>query len=280
MQEDYVHYIDIDKAIIDKAPKLYKKLPKCALALLKKIAHQKDLNDDLNDIVHNNKHGIDFFSYFLQIKGITTEIVNSEALPKEGKYIFAANHALGGLDGIAMVSAIGKYYPNIRFVVNDLLMHLPNTAPVFVPVNKHGANSREYIQTIENVFADDSNQVLYYPAGLVSRKQKGKIEDLKWQKTFITKAIQYKRDIIPVYFDGQNSNFFYNLALWRKRLGIKANIEMLFLVDEVYKKRNAKFTITIGEKIPYTQFDSSKKHDEWADYVRSKVYQLSDKNKR
>lgn len=277
---DYIQYIDLDKALIEKSPKLYKRLPKFVIAALKKIVHQQDLNDDLNELVRNNMRGTDFFVHFLRMKNITTRITNPELLPKDGKYIFVSNHPLGGLDGISMIASLGQYYPNIRFIVNDLLLHLPNTAPVFVPVNKHGANSRDYLRIMDETFADERNQMLIYPAGMVSRKQNGKIQDLAWQKSFISKATQYQRDIVPLYFTAANSNFFYNLALIRKKLGIKANIEMLFLVHELYKQRNANFTITVGEKIPYTTFDNSKKPDQWAQYVKDIVYQLPAKTVR
>lgn len=277
---DYIQYINLDKALIDKAPKLYSRLPRFAVSMLKKIAHQQDLNDDINELVRNNMHGIDFFVHFLRMKNITTRIVNAHLLPTEGKHIFVSNHPLGGLDGISMIAALGQHYANIRFIVNDLLLHLPNTAPVFVPVNKHGANSRDYLRIMDEVFADPTNQVLIYPAGLVSRKQSGVVADLPWQKTFITKAVQHQRDVVPLHFAGENSNFFYNLALLRRKLGVKANIEMLFLVHELYKQINASFTITVGKPIPYTTFYSSQKPEQWARYVRDIVYQLPVKTQR
>lgn len=277
-KDEYIKYINIDKALTEKNPGLYKKIPGFILSALKKIVHQKDLNDDLNELVWSEKKDIDFFTHFLDMKSIQTQLINTEKLPKDGRYIFVSNHPLGGLDGISLISSIGQYYPNIRFVVNDLLLHLPNTAPIFVPVNKHGANSRDYIKTIDSVFANEETQVLYFPAGLVSRKINGKIVDLEWHKSFISKAVKHKRDIVPLYFDGRNSDFFYNLATWRKRLGIKANIEMLFLVHELYKKINSKFSITVGATLPYTMFDNSKKADEWAAYVKDIVYRLPANN--
>jgi putative hemolysin len=275
-KDTYINYIDLDKAIREKSPKLHSKLPGFVIQGLKRLVHQKDLNDDLNELVANGMKGVDFFTHFMKMKNIGAAIEDEEKLPPaDGRYIFVSNHPLGGLDGIAMISLLGRKYPNIRFVVNDLLLHLPNTSPVFVPVNKLGANSRQQIKLMDDVFSDSENQVLFYPAGLVSRKIHGKVQDLEWKKTFITKAVQYGRDIVPLYFDGRNSDFFYNLAWLRQRIGVKANIEMLFLVHELYKQINAKFTVTVGDTIPYTMFDKTKKQESWAGYVRERVYSLA-----
>ena len=132
---------------------------------------------------------------------------------------------------------------------------------------------------IDDTFASDV-MILYFPAGLCSRKQKGKILDLPWKNTFIKKAIQFKSDIIPVHIDGSNSNFFYNLANWRKRLGIKANIEMLYLVDEMYKQYNKDINITFGKPVSFRVFDDRFKSNEWAQMMKEHVYELASNNNR
>jgi putative hemolysin len=158
------------------------------------------------------------------------------------------------------------------FPVNDLLMNLSSLKEFFIPVNKHGSNA-ENIRIFNQAFASEV-LLLYFPAGLVSRKVNGKIIDLEWKKTFLSKSIKYKRDIIPMYISGRNTNFFYNLANWRKRLGIKANIEMLYLVDEMFKQKNKIINITFGKLIPIETFDKRHTHAEWAQILRDHVYAL------
>jgi putative hemolysin len=109
---------------------------------------------------------------------------------------------------------------------------------------------------------------------MVSRKMKGSIQDLVWQKNFILKAVQYGRDVIPVHVSGRNSKFFYRLARIRKFFRIKWNLEMLYLPDETYKHRNKTFTFTIGKPIPHTVFDRRHTPMEWAAMVREMVYKL------
>ena len=159
-------------------------------------------------------------------------------------------------------------------------MNVPGLRPLFIPINKHGRNT-ENAQLINETFASEK-MILYFPAGLVSRKQRidgsYMIRDLEWKNTFIKKAKKYQRDIIPVFVEGRNSNWFYNLAMWRKRLGIKANIEMLYLVDEMARQFNKTITIMVGDPIPYSTFDKSKTDAQWAAWVQEKVYGLSTLN--
>ena len=202
-------------------------------------------------------------------------VVNgAENIPREGGVILAANHPLGGLDGVAFMYAVGKYRQDIRFFVNDLLLQIKNFSPLFVPVNKHGKNSSAYFQKFDEVYASD-NCLIIFPAGLVSRKQKGGIiEDLVWKKSFVTKAIQYHKNIVPVFIDGQNSRFFYNLAYWRKKIGIKANIEMFYLADEMYKQRGKTITFTFGEAISWETFTKNHTVEYWAEKLKRHTYAL------
>ena len=188
----------------------------------------------------------------------------------DGRYIFVSNHPLGGPDGIILISFLGTRYPELKFPVNDLLLNLKNLNNIFLPVNKHGAQAKDAVSALEDAYAS------MFPAGLVSRKQQGIIQDLEWQKSFVSKAIQHRRDIVPIFIDGRNSNFFYNLANFRKKIGLKANIEMLYLPDETFKQRNRTFTLYIGQPIEWESLDKSKKPIEWAQEIKRKVYLLKE----
>ncbi len=264
-------FIDIDEVIRKKNPKLYSLMPSFLIRFLKRIAHQDELNQAINN--QKDKSGLEFVNGVLSDMGITYESFGTKNIPSKGRYIFASNHPLGGLDGLVLINETGKYFPKLKFVVNDLLLNVKNMDSIFVPVNKHGKQSIEYARRIDEAYKSN-DQILYFPAGLCSRKIKGHITDLLWQKNFISKAIKYQRDIIPIYFSGNNSSFFYNLAHLRKMLGIKANIEMFFLVDEMYKQQNKALKLTYGKPIPYTLFDDSKSISDWTLYVRNVVYSL------
>ncbi|HHJ11087.1 MAG TPA: glycerol acyltransferase [Bacteroidetes bacterium] len=263
--------IDVEKAIGDKNPRLLKTLPGFVLRYLKKIIHQ----DDLNEIIRrfHDQKGLDFVEKVLEFMGITYTAEGLENIPERGRFLFVSNHPLGGLDGLVFIHVIGKIFPYLKFPVNDFLLNIKNLDPIFLPINKHGSQSRDAVHAIEEAYASDS-QILYFPAGLCSRKIKGKIVDLEWKKHFITKAVEYKRDIIPVYFSGRNSSFFYNLANLRVFLGIKSNIEMIYLPNEMFKQRGKKLILKVGQPIPYTFFDRTRTAKEWADYIKDIVYSI------
>lgn len=265
-------FIDIESVFSAKNPRLAKSIPDFVFRFLKRIIHQDEINDFM--FRSKDKWGLDYVQAILTDFKVSTEAVNVPVLDPDRKYLIASNHPLGGMDGIALLHETGKIKKEIVFPVNDLLMNLPNLYELFIPVNKHGSNA-ENIRLFNETFASDV-LVLYFPAGLVSRKQSGIIKDVEWKKTFLTKAKSSDRDIIPVYIDGRNTNFFYNMAILRKKLRIKANIEMLFLPDEMYKYKNKIIRITYGKPIPIRIFDKSRTDQQWASLLRDHVYKLRD----
>jgi putative hemolysin len=263
-------FINIEKIFDEKNPKFSKLIPGFVFSYLKRVIHQDELNKALYEF--RDKFGVEFLDGILDKFGVKVETVGLENLPAEGRQIIVANHPLGGLDGMALMREIAKVRQDFLFPVNDLLMHLPNLKELFIPINKHGSNA-DNIRLFNQTFASDK-LLLYFPAGLVSRKQSGKIVDLEWKKTFLSKAIQYQRDIIPVHISGRNTDFFYNLARWRAKLGIKANIEMLYLVDEMFKQKDKLIRITFGKPIAVTTFDKRRPHAQWAELVKAHVYAI------
>lgn len=265
--------VDIDRILRDKSPKHYNKIPKFLISYLKKTVHQ----DDINGILERNQgiEGVAFMRALIDKEfNLTLQTKGEENIPGEGRFVFASNHPLGGLDGICLSAILGeRYNGKIKYLVNDVLYYIDPLKPIFVPINKYGAQAKGSAQRINDAYASDS-QIITFPAGLCSRKQKGKIEDMEWMKSFIIKAVEYERDIIPVHFGGRNSNFFYNFANLRKASGIKFNIELLYLPDEMYKNSGGSFTITFGKPISRQTFDKSKTPSEWAQYVKDAVYSM------
>ncbi|GHT30846.1 glycerol acyltransferase [Bacteroidia bacterium] len=271
---DGVGQIDIKEVLRKKAPTLARKLPAFVVNYLIRIAHQDEINDILDR--YHDKDGVDFMTELIDYFDLNLMLRGEENLPERGRYIFASNHPLGGLDGICLASILGNHYQGkVRVPVNDILLFIPNLRSIFIPVNKHGRQARETAVVTEEAYASD-NQIVTFPAGLCSRIRGGKIIDLDWKKSFIQKAVEYKRSIVPVYFNGRNSKFFYRLANLRKSLGIKANIEMLYLVDELFKSKHSTYTITFGKPVSWTTFERSRSRLEWVEWMRQKTYDLKD----
>lgn len=268
-------FIDVEKILKEKNPKLHGLLPSFLIRYIKKIVHE----NDINQVMANNGHlyGMEFVDALINEFGVEVTLTGAENIPKHRSVIFAANHPLGGMDGIAFMHALGQHRSDIRFLVNDILTNITNFEPMFIPVNKHGSNSREVTKLIEDTYASE-NAILVFPAGLVSRKQDVGVMDLEWKKSFISKAKRYQKDIVPVYIEGKNSVFFYNLAKYRKLLGVKSNIEMLYLADEMFSQKGKKVVIHIGKVISFEHFDKSKSEKDWAEEIKQLVYQMG-KNK-
>ena len=265
-------FVDIDKVIASKSPRLQKMLPRFVVGYLKRAIHQDGLNQIIEKYGHTS--GVEFIGNCLVEMDVKYAASGLENVNPEGHYIFASNHPLGGLDGMVLIHLLGNRFSEVKFPVNDFLMHIYPMRSVFLPVNKVGSQTEQNAVLLERAYASPA-QMLYFPAGLCSRKQNGGvIEDLDWKKSFIVKSVRYKRDVVPVYFDGMNSNFFYNLARFRKLIGLKFNVEMLYLVDEMYRQKGRPIHVTFGKPIPYQTFDATKSPKAWAAWVKNIVYQM------
>src|SRR5690606_8921624 len=271
--QEKAKFIEIREVIRKKSPKLAKWIPKPILRYLERTLHQDEINYIMTK--YHDRFGLDFVDSLLDELGVEVELEGVENIPLEDSVIFASNHPLGGLDGVAFMQAIGRYRRDVKFLVNDILMNIRNLEPLFIPVNKLGGQSKSAIAAIEEAYASD-HALLVFPAGLVSRKIEGEVVDLEWKKSFISKAKKYRKDIVPVYIEGRNSNFFYNLAKWRAKIGLQANIEMLYLPDEMFSQKGKKIKIRVGKRISFTQFDKSKNERQWAADVKQQVYAMAD----
>lgn len=267
--------IDIDNILKGKMGTKAKWMPRPLVSWLKRIAHQDEVNAFLWE--SRNKVGTDWLEECVRYLQMTLEVKGRENLPnpEDGRlYTFVSNHPLGGEDGVALGAIIGRHYHSrFRYLVNDLLMNLPGLAPLCIPINKTGHQSRNFPAMVKAGF-ESQNHMLMYPAGICSRRQKdGTIRDIAWSKTFIQKSVEYQRDVVPIHFSGQNSNFFYRLANFSDK-HLPFNLAMLFLVDEMYKNVGKTFEVRIGKPIPWQTFDKSKSPQQWAQYVQDIVYSL------
>ena len=276
MQPDKAPFqIDIDEILRSKAGPKAKRIPRFIVAWLKRRLHQDQVNDFLRII--GDKEGVPWLKGCLDFLDTKLEVKGLENLPSDAdgrRFTFVSNHPLGGQDGVALGYVLGTHYDGrIKYLVNDLLMFLPGLAPLCIPINKTGKQSRQFPAMVEAGFSGDDH-ILMFPAGLCSRRRHGVIRDLPWNKTFITKSVQHQRDVVPIYFSGRNSNKFYTIANICKMFGLKFNLAMLYLVDELFKNQHKTFEVHIGRPIPWQTFDRSRTATQWAAYVQDIVYQM------
>ena len=263
--------IDVVKVLKEKSPKVYQFTPSIFLKKLKSIVHQEEINEILNKL--EGKRGLEFIEKGLDLINVSSTTDGFENLPKNGGVVIVANHPLGGLDGVTLMKEIGKKRRDIKFIVNDILNQFEPFNSLFMPVNKHGSNSRDSIMRIDELYQSDQCIVIF-PAGLVSRKQKEKVEDLEWKKSFIAKVKKHNKPIYPVHISGQNSKRFYRTASIRKKMGIKINLEMILLADEMFKQQGSTIHLTMGKPILSNVFNKTKSDHEWAQSIKHHIYEL------
>ncbi|MCK9305239.1 MAG: 1-acyl-sn-glycerol-3-phosphate acyltransferase [Bacteroidales bacterium] len=273
--QDKVMKVDVEKVLASKNPKLLKIIPKFIIRWLAKLICQREINTILERYSHLK--GVNFASSVVEYMGAGYTVEGIEKIDKSKRYIIVSNHPLGGLDGIVLMDLFGKFFDKkIKFVVNDLLMYLEPLKPIFVPVNKYGRQNADIAAQIHSAYESD-NQILNFPAGLCSRLVGGEIVDLKWQKNFVSQAIRYNREIIPVYFDGKNSGFFYRIANLRKFLGIKFNYELILLPKEMFRQKKGKFRVIVGNPVDVKTMSAETTPAEICTEIREAVYSLKPK---
>ena len=275
MNNNEVLKIDVDKILQSKMGDKAKRVPRFLVSWLKRRLHQDEVNAFLEK--EGDIQGVPWVEDVVEYLGMKLVIEGEENLPSSEdpqRYTFVSNHPLGGLDGVALGAILGRRYEGqIKYLVNDLLMNLPGLAPLCIPINKTGKQSRQFPLMVEAGFKSE-NHIIMFPAGLCSRKQKGVIRDLPWNKTFITKSVETQRDIVPIHFGGRNSEKFYRIANICKFFRLKFNVAMIYLVDEMFGNRDKTFVVKIGKPIPWQRFDKSRTPLQWAQYVQDEVYKL------
>ena len=274
--EESTLHIDLDAVLRSRLPRYYRFIPRFVISTLEKIICQQEMNDMLDFC--RGKRDADFCRGVLEHLNITLSVKGTENLPEPGhrRVTVVSNHPLGGLDGMSLIKWAQEYWGgNVRFIVNDLLMAIEPLSGTFVPINKHGSQSRKASHSLDEAM-EGNDPVLIFPAGLVSRRgDNGVIRDLKWQKMFVNKSILNQRDIIPVHFNGHNSSFFYKFARLRTKIGLKFNIEMIRLPREVFRSKGSHFTLSIGSLIPWNALKGGKDATATASDIKSKVYDLA-----
>lgn len=264
-------HVDIEAVLAAKAPRLKRFIPGCALRWLRRTVHEREVNE-----IIENYWGLpprEFIRSFFDYMHIDYTAEGLEGLDPEGRYLFASNHPFGGMDGLMLASLLIDRFGDARVVVNDLLMHVEPLRPLWVPVNKHGGQSTDYARTSDEAYSSPV-PLLTFPAGLCSRRRKGAVCDLEWKTGFVKRARSSGRQIVPVFVEGELSDFFYRLSRIRTALRIPFNVEMLWLSDEMFAQRGRSFRIRFGKPLSWEELDACPSLRAKADCVRAKVYSL------
>ncbi len=263
--------IDLDKIIAKSNSAILKRMPKFAINYFKRLIHQNEINRLVYD--NRDKYGLDFIKAIMQYLNSDVKPIWLEDNLENERCIFVCNHPLGGVDFFAAMLTVSNRINTFKVIANEILMNLDNLKELFLPVNVFGRSPQQYYDMINDAYASDI-AIMTFPAGEVSRKRQGEIIDGVWHKSFVRQAIEHKRDVVPVYIHAKNSKRFYNLGSWREKLGVKLNLELMLLPDELFKQKNVTIPVVVGKRIPYATFDKALDHYNWAQFVKNRVYNL------
>lgn len=271
--EKKIEYAKVSDYIEKSGSQAARRIPQFVIRIIEKIVCQEQMNASMAR--HHDKLGTDFLTAMITELNLTLAVEGIENLPEKGRCFFAANHPFGIVDGLVLTHIIAQKYGTLKAIGNDAFMYIPHLRPLIASVNVFGRNPKSYVKALGELY-DSDTAITHFPAGEVSRRYQGKVQDCAWQKSFITKAISSKRDIVPFHFGGTNSRLFYFINGFRRFLGIKANLELLLLPREFFKKKNSTIKVRIGKPIPWGMLDASLAHADWAQKIRQHVYNLSD----
>jgi putative hemolysin len=266
-----MEYINIRKILKEGKSKKLSRLPDFVYTIFEKVLHLNEINQILTE--YKDDKGVDFLCKLMDYMNLKIEVEGLENLPDDGKCFFVGNHVFGILDGLIITKTISEKYGQLKFIGNEVFLLIPNLRHYVAAVNMFDKSPKEYLMALKQIFLSDT-PITHFPNGSVSRIHKLKIRDNYWHKSFITKAVSCKRNVVPIRFYGRNSNLFYTVYLLRKLFFIKAEIETALLPHEFFKKRSKTIKVIIGKPISYKRFDNSHSHCEWAQKVKEELYSL------
>jgi len=263
------NFIDTAEIIRSRNPALHRLLPGWVLRYIRRILHEDDLNEFMR--AHRGDPPDVFVDAALQRLGIAARVISPElSLPE--RCIFVANHPLGGADGLMLMQQLHGMGIEFRAFSNDLLINLTPLQAWMIRVNSYGRQSRNFVKEVEEA-AGGHLSLIIYPSGFVSRPWGDGIRDLPWKKTFIQLAVRLRMDVVPVSISGTTSRRFLRLARWRKRLGIRANLEMFLLADEMFRLNGRAYTIYFHPPIPWQTFADGQPPLDWARRIENQLYE-------
>lgn len=262
-------HIDVQALFHAKNPRVAARIPAIGYRYLRRIVHQQEINTFLSD--NTAPSGCAFVAQALQFLNLSTETRCADRLPDNPRIVLCANHPTGGADGLCAMQLLCRRYGSLRVPANDLLMTLPGLREFIVPVDKYGSNAAQ-VRQYDTLFASE-HPVLVFPSGRTARPGPGGLLDYPWTKTFIKKARAHNRAIVPLHIAGRNSSFFYTVWRLRSVLRLTANLEMLYLVDELFKQRGRCVQLTVGPPLYVSDGDSCSDHA-LAERIRQQVHRL------
>ena len=233
----------VEKIIAEKKIGFYPNLPQPFKSVIKSILYEKQVNKLLNEF--RKEENLAFINKILNYFNLSISTHFHSPLEKLKRCIFVCNHPTGIIDGLIVMNILNKAHPT-QMITNDMLDFTIN---------------KKQTRSLINAFHSDKH-IIIFPAGEVSKFRNFTIEDLDWNPSFVKKAIQFQRDVIPVRISGRNSILFYAVSNLRRFLKMDFNIEIFLLIREIFNKKNNSINVKFGSPISFKTLNRNKMNSE------------------
>ena len=196
-------------------------------------------------------------------------------IPKEGPLVVVANHPFGVLDGLVICWLMSLVRDDFKVLTHSLLLRAPETKGYLLPVDfsltKQAVVTNLETRKLSREFLSDGGSMVIFPSGCVSTKMKmsEKIAfDCEW-KVFTSRLIkQSDATIVPIYFQGQNSQLFHLAS----RFGLLFRSALLF--KEVRDRMGTDVPVTIGDPLNLRDFKENISNQDLIKSLRTLTYSL------
>ena len=202
-----------------------------------------------------------------------------ERIPKTGPLVVVANHPYGVLDGLILNQLMSKVRTDYKVLTTSVLCQAPETGDKLLPIDFSGTEEakktnlntrKQSLDVLKNEGA-----IAVFPAGGVSTISSFKdrvAEDMPWQPFIGKLVMQSGAQIVPIYFEGQNSRLFQLASL------ISSTLRVSLYFKEVADRIGSRMGVVIGDPIQYEDIPNFRDRNELCAYLREKTYELADQD--
>lgn len=170
-------------------------------------------------------------------------------LPPHGALTVIANHPFGVVDGMILCWMVSRIRSDYMIMTHSILYRAPEVRPNVLPVDFSGTrealetNIRSRAQAL--ALLERGGVLIVFPAGAVakSRTFHGPARELDWGPLAAKLILRSGADVLPVFFNGQNSRIYQVAAKLHQTL------KLSLLFHEVSNKIGARIDVSIGDVI-------------------------------
>jgi len=201
---------------------------------------------------------------------------SKEQIPQKGRLIVVANHAFGVADGVSICSLLSDIRHDYKMITHKVLRHAKAVKEKIIPIdftNTKDAmiNNIKARRSAEDVLKDNG-VIVIFPSGTIATKSSLgktiKATDGDWKQFTSKLAIRTKTPILPIFFEGQNSQLFH-IA---NKIGLTFRYSLMMY--ELKRKMGETINIHVGNIISAEKIREIGDLREITKYIRDKTYDL------